>query len=222
MATEFKQCPNGHYYQGDSCPYCKNGNNAGQHNTSLKTEMYANAGMNGGAETSAKTVAFDNSNGNSGNSETIVAGAQQQSSSNNYGNRTVFGDETETYTQNGTKVDGKIYRNTRKLVGWLVTYSHDAMGCDYKIFEGRNNIGRDMDCNITINDQMMSGKHAVLLFRVVNGKNKYSLKDNQSSHGTFINGEDIELDARYLEDGDVITMGETKLLFRTALFDTDK
>ena len=23
MASEFKKCPNGHYYQGDHCPYCK-------------------------------------------------------------------------------------------------------------------------------------------------------------------------------------------------------
>ncbi len=221
MAAEFKQCPNGHYYQGDSCPYCKSGNNAGQYNTSLKTEMYANQSPNGGGATSARTVAFDDSNDHN-NAETILTGSPQASSSKGYTNRTVFGDETETYTPNGTKVDSIVYRNTRKLVGWLVTYSHDAMGCDYKIFEGRNNIGRDMDCNITINDQMMSGKHAVLLFRVVNGKNRYSLKDNQSSHGTFINGEDIELDARYLEDGDIITMGETKLMFRTALFDVEK
>lgn len=39
MQGEFKQCPNGHYYQGISCPYCKTGNQAGNA-TSLKTEVF--------------------------------------------------------------------------------------------------------------------------------------------------------------------------------------
>ena len=30
MANEFKKCPNGHYYQGSHCPYCKSsGTNTG-------------------------------------------------------------------------------------------------------------------------------------------------------------------------------------------------
>ena len=73
--------------------------------------------------------------------------------------------------------------------------------------------GRDVDCNITINDGRMSGKHAVLLFRA----NKYSLTDSQSSHGTFVNDEDIELEPRYLKDGDIIRMGNTTFKFRTSL-----
>lgn len=39
MQGEFKQCPNGHYYQGASCPYCKTGNQTG-HATSQKTEVF--------------------------------------------------------------------------------------------------------------------------------------------------------------------------------------
>ena len=95
----------------------------------------------------------------------------------------------------------------------MVTYSFDAMGVDYKLYEGRNVIGRDQDCNITVNDGMISGKHAILLFRA----DKYSLTDNQSSHGTFVNDEDIELEPCYLNDGDIIRMGETIFKFRTSL-----
>lgn len=36
MNGEFKQCPNGHYYQGEVCPYCKTKGNA----TSSKTEVF--------------------------------------------------------------------------------------------------------------------------------------------------------------------------------------
>ena len=39
MQGEFKQCPNGHYYQGVSCPYCKTTKQTGS-TTSMKTEAY--------------------------------------------------------------------------------------------------------------------------------------------------------------------------------------
>ncbi|MBP5758114.1 MAG: FHA domain-containing protein, partial [Bacteroidales bacterium] len=96
--------------------------------------------------------------------------------------------------------------------GWLVSYSLDKMGVDFRLYEGRNIIGRDMDCNITVNDNMVSGRHAVLLFRA----DKYSLTDQQSTHGTFVNGNDIDLEPCYLQDGDVIKVGETVFKFRTS------
>ncbi|MDR1348836.1 MAG: FHA domain-containing protein [Prevotellaceae bacterium] len=217
MANEFKQCPNGHYYQGVSCPYCKGGNSAGN-NTSLKTEVFVSGG-------NASSQIPTEVQGSGGTQTTVIDG--QQTIADNAGgggarnitpptNRTVFGDEDETeilVTPTGQQIEKKAYRSTRKLVGWLVTYSFDAMGVDYKIYEGRNIIGRDMDCNITVNDKMMSGKHAVLLFRA----DKYSLTDSQSSHGTFVNDEDIDLEPRYLKDGDVVRMGETTFKFRTSL-----
>ena len=106
----------------------------------------------------------------------------------------------------------RVYREVRKLVGWLVSYTLDPMGVDFKLYEGRNIIGRDMDCNITVNDNMVSSKHAVLLFRA----GKYSVTDSQSSHGTFVNDVDIELEPYYLQDGDVIKVGQTVFKFRTS------
>ena len=139
----------------------------------------------------------------------------------NVSNRTMFVDPEET-ASDGSVVKGETVRSTRKLVGWLVTYSLDAMGVDYKLYEGRNIIGRDMDCNITINDNQISGKHAVLLYRAPKNPDdvvgKYSITDQQSSHGTCVNGEDIELEPRYLNDGDIIRIGRTVLKFRIALF----
>jgi len=211
MAGEFKQCPNGHYYQGASCPYCKVGSSNTGSNTSLKTEVFVGVGesesqvpteIQSGSGT--KTTVIDGS-------ETVVVNVK---SSGTPSNRTVFGDESEIeVTPTGRQVEKKVYRSSRKLVGWLVTYSFDAMGVDYKLYEGRNIIGRDIDCNITVNDGMISGKHAVLLFRA----DKYSLTDSQSSHGTFVNDEDIDLEPRSLKDGDVIRMGETIFKFRTSL-----
>lgn len=202
MASEYKQCSNGHYYQGLSCPYCKNGNNAQGNKTSLKTEVFdGNEGATVGATTTMAD--FDE------NAATVI---DNGSSTINkpFVNRTVFGDEEETETG---KIE-KTYRSTRKLVGWLVSYTLDDMGVDYKLYEGRNIIGRDNDCNITVNDKMVSGKHAVILFRA----EKYSISDQQSSHGTFVNEEDIELAPHYIKDGDIIRIGETIFKFRSSLF----
>ena len=40
----------------------------------------------------------------------------------------------------------------RKLVGFLVTYNRTPMGKAYNIYEGRNYIGRDASCDISIPD----------------------------------------------------------------------
>ena len=203
MSGEFKQCPNGHYYQGETCPYCRTGNSS---NTSSATEIFIS-----GAETDRTQTTH--SSASSGDTTTFVD--TPISPGKRPTNRTVFGDE-ETIPINqpsGTPVSPKQPRYGRKLVGWLVTYSHDELGNSYNLYEGRNIIGRDNDCSIIINDSRMSGKHAVLLYRA----NKYSLTDSQSSHGTFVNDEDIELEPRYLKDGDIIKMGTTIFKFRSSL-----
>lgn len=198
MQGEFKQCPNGHYYQGDHCPYCKSSNA-----TSPKTKVFVGGGnadpipVGGGYTGVPKTTIVG------GGAKTTTTGTGAPSK------------PTEFPTDPSAPQDPnkKSPRFGRKLVGWLVTYSQDKLGVDYKLYEGRNIIGRDIDCSITINDGCVSGKHAVLLFRA----NKYSITDSQSSHGTFVNGEDIELDPRYLQDGDEIRVGSTILKFRSSL-----
>ena len=214
--SEYKQCPNGHFYQGDHCPYCKNtvgvaggkteifGAEAGRTvvGETLKTEAvgdvspYAPTKVDG-----PKTTVVD--------SATAVSTPKAAPTSN----RTMFGDEDLGPAASGKPAAEAGLREARKLVGWLVSYTLDEMGVDFKLYEGRNIIGRDMDCNITVNDKMVSGHHAVLLFRA----GKYSITDSQSSHGTFVNGEDIELEPRYIKDGDTITVGQTRFLFRTSL-----
>ncbi|MCL2041949.1 MAG: FHA domain-containing protein [Bacteroidales bacterium] len=107
----------------------------------------------------------------------------------------------------------KDSRSSRRLVGWLVTYSFDPLGVGFEVYEGLNVIGSGANCNITINDETMSDRHATVLFRA----EKYKIRDELSTFGTLVNGEDIETDAVDLRDGDVITMGETTFLFKSSL-----
>jgi len=101
----------------------------------------------------------------------------------------------------------------RRLTGVLFTNSIDSKGVVFNLYEGRNLIGRnDANCSIKIPvDTMMSGKHALLLVR----GESFILRDEMSSHGTFVNDEDIATEAYTLRDGDVIRMGNTKFLFRS-------
>ena len=165
----------------------------GQGNTSQETQVFG-----GGAGMEQKTAVVNNQQ-------------PPMQPVGGFSSRTVFGDEESSGLAHSSG-NGGGYRETRKLVGWLVSYSLDPMGVDFKLYEGRNIIGRDSDCNITVNDNMVSSKHAVLLFRA----NKYSITDSQSSHGTFVDGEDIELEPRYLKDGDTIKIGKTTFKFRVS------
>lgn len=216
MGQEFKQCPNGHFYQGAQCPYCRT------HTQGDKTVFGGNAAQ-GDTPTERdgnnKTQIIDTIPGGPGyvgtEDKTVIAGMEGQRRGSV--NKTVFG-ETSMDPESVASVApgaglGTGPRYERKLVGWLVSYTLNPLGVDYRIYEGRNIIGRDADCNITVADGSVSAKHAVLLYRV----GKFSLTDQQSSHGTFVNGVDIELEPHYLQDGDAIKIGKTIFKFRSAL-----
>lgn len=211
MSVNFQKCPNGHYYDSSlgSCPYCPSAHASSS--SDLPTDDYAN-------DFDEKTQAYVNGCGPT-RSDRAAGGDATVSETEPYINgketvkdtgRTMFFDEKEN------EADGKkevVKRSFRKLVGWLVSYSIDECGVDFKLYEGRNTIGRDKECQILVPDSSVTGRHAVLLYR--NGK--YSITDQQSSNGTYVNDEDIELDPCYLKDGDVIRIGQTVFKFRSSL-----
>ena len=110
--------------------------------------------------------------------------------------RTTFdfrvGDPTrvsDLYVTEGT-VPGKIFRLNNKIM----------------------NIGRSNDCDIFLEDRLVSRFHASL-HRLGNGK--YALRDNESNNGTFINGQRLKRFQEYLlYDRDEIKIGDTLLIFR--------
>lgn len=190
MAT--KKCPNGHQYDssiyGDNCPFCPQGGH-----THVNDE---HTHVNGMGDETQKTYA-DNWGGGPKTGETIPV------QDNIGGGHTVIRNLNNTGM---TNPDGG-----RKVVGILVSYSSNPAGEVFKIYEGRNIIGRAHSADICFNqDEKMSSVHLLILYREAEGI--FWAVDQNSSNGTYINGK-FASDRVELHTNDVIVLGGTKMIF---------
>ena len=110
--------------------------------------------------------------------------------------------------------DGSTARSKRKLVGWLVSFTLDEAGTDFRLFEGKNKLGRNLTNDIRIfQDTKISGEHATLLFR---GTDLF-VKDEMASNPSFHNGDEIMPGQTVaVNDGDVLKFGDNEFIFRKA------
>lgn len=69
-------------------------------------------------------------------------------------------------------------------------------------------VGRSTSCDVQIYDPKVSRKHFLIRY----GNGAFFLQDQESSRGTFINGERVM--AQRLKDGDRIELGDSELVFR--------
>ena len=218
----FQRCDNGHFYKDTlgSCPHCPAGN-ADMNKTQApsggndmdKTQVFGggNTGTSGGDD---KTQVFGGGNAG-GDDKTQVFGAPSPSSSNKAQDfsRTFIGGMETVADGDGGDVKKEAPRASRKITGWIVSFSLDPMGVDYRIFEGSNTIGRDPSNAITITkDNTMSSKHANILYR----GGKFYVSDEMSANGSYLNGVEMEIRKPYdLSDGDEIRLGDTVFKFKT-------
>jgi hypothetical protein len=79
---------------------------------------------------------------------------------------------------------------------------------EYELPAGLTVIGRATNCNLTIDDALLSREHAAV--RV--GEDRVTVRDLGSRNGTYVNGERIEDDVE-LHDGDRIKVGTTEMIF---------
>lgn len=215
-----KQCPNGHYYDtsiyGDKCPLCPpESSNAGSSsfsgpethlggNSMYQSDLHTHiAGGGAAAQNGATSVAFKPQAAAATNDKSGPTKMRPQDSEPRGGGHTVIR-HVATPGVSGQQ------DNARRLVGFLVTYNRNASGRAYNIYEGRNYVGRDASCDISVpEDSQMSGRHMSILYRNVD--NKFKFRDEQSSNGTFINKE--LLDDGELNNYDIIRIGSTIFIF---------
>ena len=105
----------------------------------------------------------------------------------------------------GNPGDTRVINKPAAAMAWLAMTSGSDTGSTYKLREGANHIGREPGDGLSVDDQYMSRKHAVI--RVENGA--MILYDLGSTGGTRMNGK--ELGARTISANSVIRVGETEL-----------
>lgn len=89
----------------------------------------------------------------------------------------------------------------------------DGTGSDiedrFRVKEGANLIGRrGGPVDIGIKDDQVSPRHALLLYQ----SGRFTIRDFDSCQGTWLNGQSIDIVD--LDDGDIVQVGHTKLVFR--------
>ena len=154
----------------NECPYCPKGGVS----SSDKTEVIG-------------TTKQTNSNDDVQAQKTQVFGGGTPSST-----KPATNDALRTVISGGVTVIGgqEVSTNSkRRLRGWLVSFDVEDFGVDFRIKEGKNSIGQNSRNDITINDNMVSDVHALLLCR----NDKFVIRDEMSSNGTYINGEEISV-----------------------------
>lgn len=98
-----------------------------------------------------------------------------------------------------------------KIIGWLVSYTKNSDGVDFKLRSGFNRIGAHPACDLVIEDETVSGSHAVIVHR----DGRCLIKDELSRNGTFVNGNEVS-EARVLQNYDQVRIGNTILTFVSA------
>jgi pSer/pThr/pTyr-binding forkhead associated (FHA) protein len=98
----------------------------------------------------------------------------------------------------------------RRLIGWLVVMSGADAGTDHRITSRSLTIGRDESCDVTVAHDTISRLHARIEYR----DKQFVFTDAGSSNGSACNGERVT--RAVLEDGDVLQVGEVRLLFKIA------
>ena len=88
----------------------------------------------------------------------------------------------------------------------IVIYGSHA-GREYRLGPKGVLIGREDQCDITINDSSVSRKHA----SIESKDGRFLLQDLKSTNGTLVNGKSI--DVHVLNHGDKIRIGRTVLQF---------
>jgi hypothetical protein len=213
--SEFKLCKNGHYYQNilEDCPYCPKPGGYHTGPNQLKNTVLSDLSQSDWDHTRIETplpeappppvspipVSTPSVVPTTSFTPPPVPPAPVSPPSLA---------RTQLYTPEGTSRGA----TDRKLVGWLVSYTHSPTGEDFRIYEGRNSLGADAGCDIVVlHDPNVSARHLTLLYRA----DGFRFKDELSTNGTFIN--EVMRDEGMLHDGDLIQVGSTVFKFRSAL-----
>lgn len=91
------------------------------------------------------------------------------------------------------------------LIATLRVVEGEDRGAMLRLDRSVMTIGRSNSCDLTVQDDRISGSHMVITFAA----GEFRLRDNDSTNGTLLNGSPVKEFA--LRDGDQIRLGHTVL-----------
>ena len=99
----------------------------------------------------------------------------------------------------------------RPVVGWLICMNGSEMGKDYRLHAGKNFVGRSTSMDVVlIDDKSISrDRHCSIVY---DPKGNIFFVSAESGNLVYLNGELVSY-PKELKDGNMITIGETKLMF---------
>lgn len=193
------KCEYGHWYDKDVhrvCPHCKR--NSEKLNMRIEDDIVEDD----------RTVAFAKESISLGEELGAIIGNSVSSSEAFGGNPINFSadgdDKTVSFGFFGVM-------DIRPVTGWLVCVDGSEKGKDFRLCSGKNFIGRSttMDVILTDDKKITREKHCNI---------SYDCKGNcfylspEGGNLTYLNGQ-LLVKSKALEEGDIITLGETNLVF---------
>ncbi len=87
------------------------------------------------------------------------------------------------------KIDATVLEQySRKVVkGWLTVWNGNHKGQDFQLYEGRNFVGADKNCNIVITDK----NFPLFAFNIRISKDSWKIIDLDSDEGVQVNKENV-------------------------------
>lgn len=210
-----RRCENGHFYDVDkfqTCPHC-----AAIGGDSKPTQAFAEMNM-----MSLEPVTIPISHASQPVAQPVVQPTPQPvtpsvTSQEAMSLKDAVG-MAMTNTQEVQDDDGKtisIYQNkigSEPVVGWLVCIEGKDFGESFKLKTGRNFIGRarNMDIVLQGDNSISREKHAIILYEP---KRREFIAQAGESRELFYLNDDVVLNPVRLNQNDIITIGNTKLMF---------
>lgn len=96
----------------------------------------------------------------------------------------------------------------KPVLGFLYSVSRIGAGEYWPLYMGANTVGKNPNCDITLPEATVSDKHATITVRKAKGMVSANIKDDTSTIGTKVNGEDIGFDSLQIQNSDIVTFGE--------------
>jgi hypothetical protein len=93
-------------------------------------------------------------------------------------------------------------------VGWLVPLDGPQTGELFQL-KGRCVVGKAPDCDVSLNDPSISGRHA----EFIAGRSGFRVNDLGSTNGTYVN--DKKITSQDLVDNDTVRLGRTNFKFKS-------